>query len=76
MGKWYTKEERQETLKLAEEIRPAAAARRLGINMEILQEALVFCQAPETVSPSGSTASTGKPPDHPAQTLPQQHRQS
>ena len=98
MGKWYTKEERREALKLAEEIGPAAAARRLGINVDtlygwwgrekeraaalgaavggrseaellaeikaleeqlkqaqqdvgILQEALFFCQAPETVSP-------------------------
>ncbi|HIS53117.1 MAG TPA: transposase [Candidatus Onthomonas avicola] len=36
MGKWYTKEERREALKLAEEIGPAAAARRLGINADTL----------------------------------------
>lgn len=36
MGKRYTKEERQEALKLAEEIGAAAAARRLGINVDTL----------------------------------------
>ena len=36
MGKRYRKEERQEALKLAEEIGPAAAARRLGINADTL----------------------------------------
>ena len=36
MGKRYTKEERREALKLAEEIGAAAAARRLGINVDTL----------------------------------------
>ena len=36
MGKRYTNEERQEALKLADEIGPAAAARRLGINTDTL----------------------------------------
>lgn len=36
MGKRHTKEEHQETLKLAEEIDAAAAARRLGINVDTL----------------------------------------
>lgn len=36
MGKRYTNEERREALKLADEIGPAAAARRLGINADTL----------------------------------------
>lgn len=36
MGKRYTNEERREALKLADEIGPAAAARRLGINTDTL----------------------------------------
>ena len=36
MGKRYAKEERREALKLAEEIRAAAAARRRGINADTL----------------------------------------
>ena len=36
MGKRHTKEDRQEVLKLAEEIGPAAVARRLGINADTL----------------------------------------
>lgn len=36
MGKRYTREERREALKLAEEIGAAAAARRLGINVDTL----------------------------------------
>lgn len=36
MGKKYTPEERQEALKLADEIGAAAAARRLGINEDTL----------------------------------------
>ena len=36
MGKRYTSEERREALKLADEIGPAAAARRLGINTDTL----------------------------------------
>ena len=36
MGKRYTKEERREALKLAAEIGAAAAARRLGINVDTL----------------------------------------
>ena len=36
MGKRYTKEERREALKQAEEIGAAAAARRLGINVDTL----------------------------------------
>lgn len=36
MGKRYTKEERQEALKPAEEIGAAGAARRLGINVDTL----------------------------------------
>ena len=36
MGKRYTKEERLPALKLAEEIGAAAAARRLGINVDTL----------------------------------------
>lgn len=36
MGKRYTKEERQEALRLAQEIGPAAAARRLGIKVDTL----------------------------------------
>lgn len=34
-----TKEERRETLKLTEEIRPAAVTRRLGVNADTLQPA-------------------------------------
>ena len=36
MGKRYAKEERREALKQAEEIGAAAAARRLGINVDTL----------------------------------------
>ena len=36
MGKRYTNEERREALELADEIGPAAAARRLGINTDTL----------------------------------------
>lgn len=36
MGRRYTEEERQEALKLADEIGGAAAARRLGINEDTL----------------------------------------
>lgn len=36
MGKVYSQEERQEALKLADEIGTAAAARRLGINVDTL----------------------------------------
>lgn len=36
MGKTYSMEERQEALKLADEIGTAAAARRLGINVDTL----------------------------------------
>ena len=36
MGKRYTKEERQEALKLAEEIGAAAAAQRQGMNVDTL----------------------------------------
>lgn len=36
MGKRYTKEERREALKLADEIGPTAAARRLGINVDTI----------------------------------------
>ncbi len=36
MGKKYSQEERQEALKLADEIGTAAAARRLGINEDTL----------------------------------------
>ena len=36
MGKRYTAEDRREALKLASEIGPAAAARRLGINADTL----------------------------------------
>ena len=36
MGKRYTNEERREALKLADEIGPASAAQRLGINTDTL----------------------------------------
>lgn len=36
MGKIYSQEERQEALKLADEIGTSAAARRLGINVDTL----------------------------------------
>lgn len=36
MGKRYTNEERQEALKLVEEIGAVGAARRLGINVDML----------------------------------------
>ena len=36
MGNQYSQEEREEALKLADEIGTAAAARRLGINVDTL----------------------------------------
>ena len=36
MGNLYSQEEREEALKLADEIGTAAAARRLGINVDTL----------------------------------------